>query len=197
MMRMVRNGLKNQKGLCPHGNQGKSVSISSNSAGLRRGVPGPNREGGLERSKKLKPETLVKLVWNVSRQLKCGKSFLKEIWHHRLRLGKLTTSQLFRTVYSNAWEVFFLKSLPQSKAQPGFVRHSSLPQTNEVSCAMGECNKMITAIVTRIASILNVHDSILFCRQVELHSEHIIADFVLALVVGTCQSQSQEFCLCQ
>ena len=62
---------------------------------------------------------------------------------------------------------------------------------------MGECNKMITAIVTRIASILNVHDSILFCRQVELHSEHIIADFVLALVVGTCQSQSQEFCLCQ
>ena len=60
-MRMVRIGL-NQKGLCPHGNQGKSVSISSNSTGLRRGVPGPNREGGLERSNKLKPETLVKLV---------------------------------------------------------------------------------------------------------------------------------------
>ena len=59
---------------------------------------------------------------------------------------------------------------------------------------MGECNKMITAIVTRIASILNVHDNILFCGYVGQHSEHIIADFVLALVVRTCQSQSQEFC---
>ena len=48
--------------------------------------------------------------------------------------------------------------------------------------------KMITAIVIMIVSFLNVHDSILFYGQIKQHSEHIIADFILALIVGTCQS---------
>ena len=50
--------------------------------------------------------------------------------------------------------------------------------------------KMITAIVTTIVSFLNVHDidNILFYGQIKQNSEHIIADFILALIVGTCQS---------
>ena len=47
---------------------------------------------------------------------------------------------------------------------------------------------MITTIVTMIVSFLNVHDNILFHGQIKQHSEHIIADFILALIVGTCQS---------
>ena len=47
---------------------------------------------------------------------------------------------------------------------------------------------VITAIVTTIVSFLNVHDNILFFGQIKQHSEHIIADFILALIVGTCES---------
>ena len=46
---------------------------------------------------------------------------------------------------------------------------------------------MITAITIMIVSILNVHDKNLFHGQMKQHSEHIIAPFVLALAIGTCQ----------
>ena len=54
---------------------------------------------------------------------------------------------------------------------------------------MGLCDiKMNTALMAMILSVLNVHDNNLFKWGKELHSEHIIADFVLALAIETCQS---------